>query len=453
VGKTANMLTPENYIRKKARSLPVYKCLVNKDWQDYGLADVWVCRQHINGNITAGFFLVDLLCLGVKNTFYFFNYPDYEFQERLERFSEPGDLIEIDYTLAHNIVYAGLEFAEEYGFKPHKDFLVSKYLLEEDNDEIELIDIECGTDGKPAVFKHPDNIAEVNRAIAILKKSAGPGNYIIHHVSEDDSQHTDNFDQDLKEKEQRFVELVTTIDKLTDNQRDEIFSLTSELFDQYIDEEVFDEIYADFERIFDLEIDDTYYEGLIGIPNLKKIDVNLILTEVSEIVTLAHLKSKIEKARKKLNRLIKLYGRIPLIEKMELFLLHEEGKDDELVHHIQALEKYPDYPMLKFQLYNRILAAPHDDFDNLLVDLDFSDLFQSRQKIHSSELVEFLLFRFNLAKKTIDLETIEAVFQVFLKLSENKDDKWTLAIIMILRYKMEFLSNDLIDEETSSDES
>jgi hypothetical protein len=42
-----------------------------------------------------------------------------------------------------------LEFAEEYGFKPHEDFSkVAQYILEEDTESIELMDIECGKDGK-----------------------------------------------------------------------------------------------------------------------------------------------------------------------------------------------------------------------------------------------------------------------------------------------------------------
>ena len=32
--KVVQMLSPENYIRQKARTLPVYKCFVNTDWQE-----------------------------------------------------------------------------------------------------------------------------------------------------------------------------------------------------------------------------------------------------------------------------------------------------------------------------------------------------------------------------------------------------------------------------------
>lgn len=61
-----------------------------------------------------------------------------------------------------------------------EDFKVAQYILEEDTDEIELMDIECGIDGKPAYFRGPlDNDAKEAQVIAQLEKMAGPGNYIF----------------------------------------------------------------------------------------------------------------------------------------------------------------------------------------------------------------------------------------------------------------------------------
>ncbi|MDQ3291320.1 MAG: hypothetical protein M3Q05_08530, partial [Bacteroidota bacterium] len=50
----------------RARSLPIYKCLVNEGWAESALAQVIVLRKHVNGHLTAGIYLVDLLCTGVK---------------------------------------------------------------------------------------------------------------------------------------------------------------------------------------------------------------------------------------------------------------------------------------------------------------------------------------------------------------------------------------------------
>lgn len=170
-----NKQSPKKYIETRARNLPIYKCIVNKDWQEARIADVVVMRQHVNGNITAGIYLVDLACLGIKDTFYFFNVTE---EEIIEKFSSaPVMFEEIDYALAHNIIYAAHDFAMEFDIHPHPGFAITKYILEEDNEDVPLIDIAVGDerDGKPhLIVRQPGQYAD---ALAKLKKYAGEGNY------------------------------------------------------------------------------------------------------------------------------------------------------------------------------------------------------------------------------------------------------------------------------------
>ena len=174
------ILSPENYIRQKARNLPIFKCLVNEGWEEDKLAQITIARRHINGNITFCSYLVDLNCLGVKDTFYYFNLPEEDFEEVMEKMAQGYALIEIDYALAHNIIHAGWEYGEEIGFKPHKEFLsITRFMLEEESDAIPLINIDCGDiDGKPLFVQGPlESDAMVNRIIAQLEKNVGHGNY------------------------------------------------------------------------------------------------------------------------------------------------------------------------------------------------------------------------------------------------------------------------------------
>jgi hypothetical protein len=76
------------------------------------------------GNCTVGLYLVDLMCLGIKDTYYMFNEPEDEVNERFNIGTE--FFIETDYMTVHNIVYAGHDFASEYDIEPHKDFEVTK---------------------------------------------------------------------------------------------------------------------------------------------------------------------------------------------------------------------------------------------------------------------------------------------------------------------------------------
>ena len=63
-------LSGEAYIKSgKARNLNLFQCWINDDWKETGLAHIIVSREHVNFNITAGIYLADLLCAGVKDTF------------------------------------------------------------------------------------------------------------------------------------------------------------------------------------------------------------------------------------------------------------------------------------------------------------------------------------------------------------------------------------------------
>jgi len=187
-GKVTPLLSPENYIRKKARTLPIGECLINSSWKDSQMANVYVVRNHNNGNVTVGLYLVDLMCLGVKDTFYSFNVTKSSFHDNLRSIAGEEEIVPISYELAHNIIYAGLAFSEEYGFKPHKDFTATtRFILEEDTESIEEMDVECGIDGKPAFMPGPyDDVTRSTRIIAQLERTAGPGNYVLIDVNPDE---------------------------------------------------------------------------------------------------------------------------------------------------------------------------------------------------------------------------------------------------------------------------
>ena len=190
-GKVISMPSSvEAQIRTRARNLPIDRCYINEDWEMAQMANIVVTRKHVNGNITFGFYLVDLMLLGVKDCFYEFNSPSAELEEQLD--NAPDIFIECDYELAHNIIYAGTAFAEKYGFKPVKEFKTGIYILEEDSDAIPQMDIPLGDDGVPIVYIDSEN--NMQREIAILEKTAGPGNYIVFDEDEDD-----DWDDDLDE--------------------------------------------------------------------------------------------------------------------------------------------------------------------------------------------------------------------------------------------------------------
>jgi len=164
----------------RARSLPIHKCLVTKDWKKTDMAQVIVARRHVNGHVTVGAYLIDLLCAGVKDSFYLFNIPEFEFNEDIV-FS-PGNLEECSYELAHNIIYGAVAFAREYGIEPPADFQLTQQILEEDTEEIELIEIAFGREGRPVLMLNTED-PRLDYYRRQLEKYAGPGSYDVEGMA------------------------------------------------------------------------------------------------------------------------------------------------------------------------------------------------------------------------------------------------------------------------------
>jgi tetratricopeptide (TPR) repeat protein len=219
--------SPENYIKTQARALPIVECLISDEWEDSGICNVIIARKHKSGNLTVGVYLVDLYCLGVKDAHYEFNIDpeDYDYVKL-----HNGDLEECEYVLAHNVIYGALEFADEYGFKPHKDFAVAQYILEEDNEDVPLMEIEFGLEGMPCFLMGPyDDAAKIKSITATLNRTAGPGNFTIMDpddtVDNEDFDFDDDFDPDdlmdeledeLEESYARFPKILKKINKVYD---------------------------------------------------------------------------------------------------------------------------------------------------------------------------------------------------------------------------------------------
>jgi len=126
-------IKPINYIRKHARKLPIHECLIRDNWEESKFSPVLISRQKANGAIIMASYIVDMKCLGVKNTFFGYDLSPIRYRETIK---EMGDSMEVNFvpiesTLAHNIIYGAVEFAEDCGFEPHKDFTsTTEYLLE-----------------------------------------------------------------------------------------------------------------------------------------------------------------------------------------------------------------------------------------------------------------------------------------------------------------------------------
>lgn len=171
-------MSPRQYVQSgRARTLEIFECLVSADWQEVGISTVIVARQHKTGNITWGTYLLDTFCLGVKDTSAAFNRleDDYEgYKNHIARIHPV--MLPIDYAMAHNLVFGAAAYGATLGFKPHKEWADSQFiLLPANSPEVEKMAIEFGKDGKPLYISGPyDNAGKI---LAQLNASVGEGNY------------------------------------------------------------------------------------------------------------------------------------------------------------------------------------------------------------------------------------------------------------------------------------
>ena len=430
-GKVIQMLSPENYIRKKARTLPVYECQVNDDWKEQGVAHVIVARKHTNGNITVCFYLVDLFCLGVKNTQYFFNIPEADYQDKMDGM-EHVDFKPISYALAHNIVFAGIEFAEEYGFKPHKEFTsVTKFLLEEDTEDVELIDIECGRDGKPFFVSGPfDDQVKINQVIAQLERTAGAGNYDFLLEEEDDEFEDDQF-LHLSMEEQRtlFLKLYANRENLSDEEEEQLRDLTEYVIENIIDEDKISEYEEEYLDDFDFEItDDIFTEEMLGLPDQQ------LSTGTCELFSQIYetINEDPEQASNLLNDFRKETPENPAAYFLELIILRTQESPVYEKKVEEYYSKFPNYSLLKILNSNYLFTLDSTDIDKALEGFTMQSLFAGRTWINHIEAFNFLTALYIGIIRTNNIDRILGLYEACNSLELAEEEFYVIEEIVFL---------------------
>ncbi|RKY10625.1 MAG: hypothetical protein DRP56_00500 [Planctomycetota bacterium] len=159
-----------------ARTFPFYECLINPSWKEEGLVTILISRRQPDNHLAFGVFLVDTYCLGLKNTFCNADLALSSYKRDLLDKAYPEEKpIECPIPLAHHIICGGIAFAEQFGFKPNKDFKQSRYILDDKANVEPCEGIEFGKDGKPFFISGPDdNVEHIMRQLA---SKAGDGNF------------------------------------------------------------------------------------------------------------------------------------------------------------------------------------------------------------------------------------------------------------------------------------
>ena len=453
--KQIPVLSPENYIRQKSRNLPLGECFISKNWKADSLTTIFITRKHMNGNVTLCMYLVDLACLGIKDTDFKFNMPSDEIEKICKESKDHHvELIKTSYELVHNIISAGLQFAEKYGFKPCKDFTaVTRYFLEEDTDDIPLIQIACGErDGKPLYINTGfDSPAREQQIITQLEKTAGKGNYHVMLKAdieedyfsniEDFDEDEDDFDEDdeiikeicqLNGEEQKslWVDLThksIAQNSLSDDDIKRLAVLSNCISYVIASDEAIDECLAIYEEKFKHEIvgesefPNSFYAG---IQNRDGETVAGLCFNVLYAIMYD------EKPKQAIAIFQKEVGEIPAVEFLELFHLNHKGSKKFRKKMEESFRKYPDYFLIK--IYQQTLNENVQIVDTEILDKILSD--EKQPITHYEAELFFSVYAFHLSmNQHTELAAILAFEEYVLNNLDFLSDKSFVGIVAMTR--------------------
>lgn len=152
----ASSSNTENAIIRRAHVYPIHECLLSEKWEEEGMAAIAIARRQSEAQILLGVYVVDLYCLGVKNTFCIANMPLSKYREDFRaRYTRENGARPCSAELAHQIIYGAVEYAANLGFRPHKGFLLSRHMLNKRETVPPNNELEFGRDGKPLYFSGP----------------------------------------------------------------------------------------------------------------------------------------------------------------------------------------------------------------------------------------------------------------------------------------------------------
>jgi len=396
-------LKPQNYIIKKARRLPIYKCIINDDWKDSGISVILVARKRMNGNLVVGQYIIDTFCLGLKETSYSYDISTFQLDEMIDDIEHGMMLtpIGIDAITAFNLIYGAIEYAEDIGFSPHKDFRVTEYILD-DVETIEFVDIEFGKDGKPLFVSGPyDNIDKI---INTLERNVGSGNYhsLVH-------QDLDNGYYDLNPA---FPEDIVdeNLNLLDEN------SETAYNFQLMIAGIIYDKLQGDF---INLDFDDEFYDEVANeffYRNIKQDipdeDENAIAIEVFSFI------EKIEK-QKSIDFLFKR-GYDPLPKNLSLEELEALNSEEREEFEKQVLDAMSDDDHTDF-LFSRsfiLFISERAMFENKEIDAIISS---DRDKL-TKEFIDYVNEKFLEEEEKLTEENYDYISEIIEQTIESYRD-------------------------------
>ena len=168
--------------KQTIRTAPIRDVYVSPSIFEQGMGPVVISRDLPSGEIAMGVFLVDAYCLGVKNAFLTIC-SRFEYDEGLEKMNANSGLTRTDPPSARKLLEEAVEYAQDLGFKPQRDYRDAKIILGDIVADESLEEFTFEKDGKPLYISGPDDSQQrISHILTTLENRCGKDGfiYIVH---------------------------------------------------------------------------------------------------------------------------------------------------------------------------------------------------------------------------------------------------------------------------------
>jgi hypothetical protein len=157
---------------RRAAAGPVVRCVMPADLYEGGIGVVAIARSLDNGLLGCGIFMVDVLCLGVKDAFYReMTRDDLEAQLAATSFS---NMAEADPAHARKLLRDAAAFAARHGLAPAREYGILEGIFGDIDPAACAESFTFGRDGKPFYIPGPsDSPARIRTIVKTLERHRG----------------------------------------------------------------------------------------------------------------------------------------------------------------------------------------------------------------------------------------------------------------------------------------
>ena len=162
---------------QRAAGFPILHCCINRDVWSTGMGSLVLSRGVPGGDIVYSLFLIDTLCLGVKDVTLgvtsWSNYQDRFVHDYFKRLS----MINLTPEAARKFIEGAVEFARKVGLAPHDDYQKGMLLFGDVDASACTEEFVYGNKGQHMFIEGPNSSpAQTAQILALLSKHPANGN-------------------------------------------------------------------------------------------------------------------------------------------------------------------------------------------------------------------------------------------------------------------------------------